>query len=130
MAHGQVLAGGRHAGTTRQQRWVLVLASLIPARLPRSSAFSVGNAVIFAINASLTGAIFLMPQFQQVVANQDPLGAGLRLLPWGIVPFLIGPRAGALADRIGERTLVVAGRCSRPPGRRGSPSSRVPAISP
>ena len=82
---------------------------MIPARLFRSPAFSSGNAAIFAVNASLSGAIFLMPQFQQVVGGQDPLGAGLRLLPWGIAPFLIGPRAGALADRIGERVLVVTG---------------------
>ena len=82
---------------------------MIPARLFRSPAFSSGNVAIFAVNASLSGVIFLMPQFQQVVDGQDPLGAGLRLLPWGIAPFLIGPRAGALADRIGERTLVVTG---------------------
>jgi MFS family permease len=82
---------------------------MIPARLFRSAAFSAGNVAIFAVNGSLTGMIFLMPQFQQVVAGQDPLGAGLRLLPWGIAPFLIGPRAGALADRIGERSLVVTG---------------------
>jgi EmrB/QacA subfamily drug resistance transporter len=82
---------------------------MIPARLFRSPAFSAGNVAIFTINASLTGVIFLMPQFQQVVADQDPLGAGLRLLPWGIAPFLIGPRAGALADRVGERVLVVTG---------------------
>jgi EmrB/QacA subfamily drug resistance transporter len=82
---------------------------MLPARLFRSPAFSAGSVAVFAINASLTGVIFLMPQFQQVVAGQDPLGAGLRLLPWGIAPFLIGPRAGALADRIGERALVVTG---------------------
>jgi hypothetical protein len=33
----------------------------------------------------------------------------LRLLPWGVAPFLIAPRAGKLADRIGERPLVVSG---------------------
>jgi EmrB/QacA subfamily drug resistance transporter len=82
---------------------------MLPARLFRSPAFSAGNAAIFTINASLTGVIFLMPQFLQVVAGQDPLGAGLRLLPWGIAPLLVGPRAGALADRIGERALVVTG---------------------
>jgi len=82
---------------------------MLPVRLFRSSAFSAGNVAIFAINASLTGVIFLMPQFQQVVAGQDPLGAGLRLLPWGIAPFLVGPWAGALADRTGARTLVVTG---------------------
>ena len=82
---------------------------MLPARLFRSPAFSAGSVAIFAINASLTGVIFLMPQFEQVVEGQDPLGAGLRLLPWGIAPFLIGPRAGALADRIGVRALVVTG---------------------
>jgi MFS family permease len=50
-----------------------------------------------------------MPQFQQVVSGQHPLSAGLRLLPWGIAPFLLAPRAGALADRIGERSLSVTG---------------------
>jgi predicted MFS family arabinose efflux permease len=82
---------------------------MLPAQLFRSPAFSAGNAAIFTINASLSGVIFLMPQFQQVVAGQDPLGAGLRLLPWGIAPFLVGPLAGTLADRIGERVLVVTG---------------------
>jgi MFS family permease len=57
---------------------------MFPPRLLRSAAFSAGNIAIFALNASLTGVVFLMPQFQQVVAGQDPLGAGLRLLPWGI----------------------------------------------
>ena len=84
-------------------------APMLPARLFRSRAFSAGNAAIFFLNASITGAVFLMPQFQQVALGQDPLGAGLRLLPWGIAPFLVAPRAGALADRLGERSLAVAG---------------------
>ncbi len=94
------------AFVAREQR---AAAPMLPLRLFRSPAFSAGNAAIFLINASISGAVFLMPQFQQVVADQRPLGAGLRLLPWGIAPFLIAPRAGALADRIGERTLVVTG---------------------
>ena len=57
----------------------------------------------------MTGAVFFMAQFLQVGLGQDPLGAGLRLLPWGVAPFLIAPRAGKLADRIGERPLVVSG---------------------
>jgi EmrB/QacA subfamily drug resistance transporter len=82
---------------------------MLPVRLFRSRAFSAGNAAIFFLNASMTGAVFLMPQFQQVVLGQGPLDAGLRLLPWGIAPFLIAPRAGALADRTSERPLVIAG---------------------
>jgi hypothetical protein len=53
--------------------------------------------------------VYLMAQFLQVGLGQRPLAAGLGLLPWGIAPFLIGPRAGALVDRISERPLV-AGR--------------------
>ena len=59
--------------------------------------------------ALATGAVFFMAQFLQVGLGQDPLGAGLRLLPWGVAPLLIAPRAGKLADRIGERPLVVSG---------------------
>ena len=103
------LAGGAAAAaafTVRQRR---AARPMLPARLFRSPAFSAGNGAIFLINASLTGVIFLMPQFLQVVAGQDPLGSGLRLLPWGVAPLLVGPRAGALADRVGERVLVVTG---------------------
>jgi EmrB/QacA subfamily drug resistance transporter len=103
------LAGGAGAGVAFAVWERRATRPMLPVRLFRSSAFCAGNVAIFAINASLTGVIFLMPQFQQVVAGQDPLGAGLRLLPWGIAPLLVGPRAGALADRIGERALVVTG---------------------
>jgi EmrB/QacA subfamily drug resistance transporter len=82
---------------------------LLPLRLFRSRAFSAGNAAIFFLNASLTGSVFLMAQFLQVGLGHRPLAAGLGLLPWGIAPFLIAPRAGALVDRIGERPLIVCG---------------------
>ena len=84
-------------------------APMLPMRLFAIRGFSAGNVVVFLMNASITGAVFFMAQFQQVGLGQDPLGAGLRLLPWGVAPFLIAPRAGKLADRIGERPLVVSG---------------------
>jgi EmrB/QacA subfamily drug resistance transporter len=82
---------------------------MLPMRLFGSRAFSAGNAAAFFLNASLTGAVFFMAQFQQTALGQGPLDAGLRLLPWGITPFLIAPKAGVLADRIGERPLIVTG---------------------
>jgi EmrB/QacA subfamily drug resistance transporter len=84
-------------------------APMLPMRLFAIRGFSAGNAVAFLMNASITGAVFFMAQFLQVGLGHDPLGAGLRLLPWGVAPFLIAPRAGKLADRIGERPLVVSG---------------------
>lgn len=82
---------------------------MLPLRLFGSSAFSAGNAVIFLLNAALSGAVFFTAQYFQVSLHHGPLAAGLRLLPWGIAPLLIAPRAGALADRFGERVLVVTG---------------------
>ena len=107
---GGLLISADLLGTAAFAAWERRAARpMLPARLFRSAAFSAGNIAIFLINASLSGVIFLMPQFQQVVDGQDPLGSGLRLLPWGIAPFLVGPRAGALADKVGERVLVVTG---------------------
>jgi MFS family permease len=84
-------------------------APMLPLRLFSSRAFAAGNVAIFLLNATLTGVIFFAAQYFQVAAGHGPLAAGLRLLPLGILPLLIGPRAGALADRFGSRPLVVAG---------------------
>jgi MFS family permease len=50
-----------------------------------------------------------MAQFQQFALHQSPLHAGLRLLPWTGVVFLVAPLAGRMVDRIGERPFVVIG---------------------
>jgi EmrB/QacA subfamily drug resistance transporter len=84
-------------------------APMLPMRLFRSRAFAAGNAVSFLLQAALTGAVFFMAQFQQVALGQGPLGAGLRLLPWTGALVLVAPRAGRLADRLGDRPLVVSG---------------------
>ncbi|GAB3871151.1 MFS transporter [Dactylosporangium cerinum] len=103
------LAGGIVFGVLFVVRELRARAPMLPMRLFRSPAFSAGNAAIFFLNGSLTSAIFFTAQFHQVALDHGPVAAGLRLLPWGIAPFLIAPRAGALSDRIGERTLIVIG---------------------
>jgi EmrB/QacA subfamily drug resistance transporter len=102
-------AAGAVLGVAFVRREARAAAPMLPMRLFRSRAFSAGNGVIFFLNAAITGAVFFMAQFQQVTLGQGPLDAGLRLLPWGLVPFLVAPRAGALADRLGERPLIVTG---------------------
>jgi EmrB/QacA subfamily drug resistance transporter len=91
-------------------RWELhARAPMLPMRLFAARGFSAGNAVTFLLNASTTGAVFFMAQFLQVGLGLGPLAAGLRLLPWGAAPLLIAPRAGRLADQIGDRPLIVSG---------------------
>jgi MFS family permease len=85
------------------------VAPMLPPRLFRSRGFTASGVAIFLLNAALTGAVFFTAQYFQVAGGQGPLAAGLRLLPWGIAPLLVAPRAGALSDRIGVRPLMVTG---------------------
>jgi EmrB/QacA subfamily drug resistance transporter len=84
-------------------------APMLPLRLFRSRSFSAGNAAMFFLSATVTGAIFFTAQLFQVGQGFGPLAAGLRLLPWGILPMVLAPYAGALADRMGARALIVTG---------------------
>lgn len=101
---------------------------MLPPRLFRSRAFTGGNATIFLLNGSLTAAIFLMPQFQQVVEDQHPLAAGLRLLPWGVTPMVLGPLTGRLADRVSARSLAVTGLALQGAGLGWIAAVTTPAI--
>jgi EmrB/QacA subfamily drug resistance transporter len=82
---------------------------MLPLELFRSRAFSAGNAAIFLTFASLFSAVFFYAQLLQTGLGYGPLETGLRLLPWTATFVTIAPLAGALADRIGERPLMVTG---------------------
>ena len=90
--------------------WELRAAEpMIPMRFFRSRAFSAGNLAIFAVFGSLFAEVYFFSQLLQTGMGYDVLGAGLRLMPWTGTFLLVGPVAGALADRIGERPLMVTG---------------------
>jgi EmrB/QacA subfamily drug resistance transporter len=82
---------------------------MLPMGLFRSRAFSAGNAAIFLTFASLFTGVFFFAQFLQTAVDHGPLGAGLRLLPWTATFMTVAPIAGSMADRIGERPLMVSG---------------------
>jgi EmrB/QacA subfamily drug resistance transporter len=82
---------------------------MIPMSFFRSRAFSAGNAAIFFVFGSLFSEVYFFAQLLQTGMGFDVLGAGLRLMPWTGTFLLVGPVAGALADRIGERPLMVVG---------------------
>ena len=64
---------------------------------------------MFFTFASLFSAVFFFAQFLQIGLGYSPLEAGLRLMPWTATFITVAPVAGALADRIGERPLMVVG---------------------
>src|SRR4051794_3704943 len=82
---------------------------MLPMRFFRSRSFSAGNTAIFFTIASLFSAVFFYSQLLQTALGYGPLAAGLRLLPWTATFITVAPIAGVLADRIGERPLMVGG---------------------
>jgi EmrB/QacA subfamily drug resistance transporter len=84
-------------------------APMLPMQLFRSRAFAASNVAMFFTFASLFTAVFFYAQFLQTGLGYGPLDAGLRLMPWTATFITVAPVAGALADRIGERPLMVLG---------------------
>jgi EmrB/QacA subfamily drug resistance transporter len=82
---------------------------MLPMRFFRNRAFSAGNAAIFLTFAALFSAVFFYAQLLQTGLGYGPLETGLRLLPWTATFMTVAPVAGALADKIGERPLMVGG---------------------
>jgi EmrB/QacA subfamily drug resistance transporter len=82
---------------------------MLPLRFFRNRSFSAANGVSLLMSFGLFGAIFLLAQFFQVAQGYSPLEAGLRTLPWTMMPIFVAPIAGVLSDRIGGRPLLFTG---------------------
>jgi EmrB/QacA subfamily drug resistance transporter len=82
---------------------------MLPLRMFRVRAFAAANVTGFAMSGAIFSAAFLTTQYFQLGLGYSPLATGLRLLPWTATPALVAPAAGALADRIGTRPLLVTG---------------------
>jgi EmrB/QacA subfamily drug resistance transporter len=84
-------------------------APMLPLHLFRSRAFSATNGVSLIMNFGIFGSIFLLAQFLQTVQGYSAFDAGVRTLPWTLMPMFIAPLAGAFSDRIGSRPLMATG---------------------
>jgi EmrB/QacA subfamily drug resistance transporter len=82
---------------------------MLPLRLFRKRTFAAANVTGFMSFGAIMSAAFLTAQYFQLGLGYSPLTAGLRMLPWTATPMVIAPVAGALADRIGTRPLLVTG---------------------
>ncbi len=82
---------------------------LVQLRLFRNRLFALAN-LSGLLNGIARGAVlFLLIFFLQGPYGQDPLKAGLMLIPFGAAFMLIGPLSGRLSDRIGSRILAPIG---------------------
>ncbi len=71
--------------------------------------FSLGSLTITAAFFGIFGMFFVLTQYLQFVLGHDPLGAGLRILPYGLLLLVVAPRAAPLAERYGPKPVLVAG---------------------
>jgi EmrB/QacA subfamily drug resistance transporter len=82
---------------------------MMPMTLFASRPFTGGCIASFILMAGVYGLGFLTAQYLQLALKYDPMGVGLRLLPATAMALLLSPLAGRLADRVGEKPLVVIG---------------------
>jgi EmrB/QacA subfamily drug resistance transporter len=82
---------------------------LIQLRLFRNRLFTLAN-LSGLLNGIARGAVlFLLIFFLQGPYGQDPLTAGLMLIPFGAAFMVIGPLSGRLSDHVGSRLLTPIG---------------------
>jgi len=82
---------------------------MLPMRFFKNRVFTLANVASLLMFFGMFGSIFLLSQFFQTVQGYSPLGSGLRILPWTVMPMFVAPVAGALSDRIGGHRLMGIG---------------------
>src|ERR671932_310539 len=81
-------------------------APMLPMRFFGNRVFALANVASLLMFFGMFGSIFLLSQFFQTVQGYSPLGSGLRILPWTLMPMFVAPVAGALSDRIGGARIM------------------------
>jgi EmrB/QacA subfamily drug resistance transporter len=118
--------GGPERGWTAPATWALLTGAagllaaflarehraahpLIDRQLVADRRFTWGTAATVAVSVALFGNMFTVPQYLQSVAGDDPVSAGLRLLPLMGGLLVAGGAASPAARAAGTRVTVAAG---------------------
>ena len=104
-------AAGRVGGPARRLRVRERGAAhrLVDPALFRDRRFSWGTAATVAVSVALYAILFFFPQYLQSVAGDDPVSAGLRLLPMMGGLLVAGGAADQVVRAAGTRVTVAAG---------------------
>jgi EmrB/QacA subfamily drug resistance transporter len=85
---------------------------MLDVRLFTDRRFSAASASVTVTFFSLSGFIFLITQYFQVLRGFSPLATGVRILPVALSIAVGSVVGGLLAPRIGTRAVVVSGLAS------------------
>ena len=82
---------------------------LLDLRVLRHRTYTLSLLLMSVAFMAMLGAMILLPIYLQDVRSLTPLRTGLLVMPGGLAMGLLGPRVGAIFDRVGGRPLVVPG---------------------
>jgi EmrB/QacA subfamily drug resistance transporter len=82
---------------------------LIDLTLFRDRGFAFGLLASFLNSVAQIGVVLLAALYFQAVGGEDPLAAGLRVLPVAITALVFSSASGLLQSRVPARTLTVVG---------------------
>jgi EmrB/QacA subfamily drug resistance transporter len=82
---------------------------MLPLDIFSSPQFTWANVVTFAVYGGMGAVFFLLVMQLQVVLGYSALAAGVASLPVTVLLFVMSPRAGAVAQRIGARWPMAIG---------------------
>jgi EmrB/QacA subfamily drug resistance transporter len=82
---------------------------MLPLSMFANRRFSAANAATVSVYAGLGAFTFFISLFLQQVGGYDATEGGLALLPLSVLMVSLSRRFGALAERVGSRTLMTAG---------------------
>lgn len=88
---------------------VLVSDPAMDMRLFLNYTFSIANRLMWAVNAVLSGSLFLLPLFFEHVQRLSPLTAGEIFISQGLAAAIGISIAGRLYNRVGPRILAAVG---------------------
>ncbi len=110
---GVVPIAGEVAGVALLVAFVVVesrsRAPMLPLGLFRSTVFAGANVLTLLLYGGLGGALYFVPFNLIQVQGYTPLQAGMALLPFVIVMFLLSRWSGGLSARVGVRLPLIAG---------------------
>ncbi len=90
--------------------WELRSANpMLDLRLFKRPVFARGVAAGWLAFLGVVSAMFLIPIYLQDVLGYSPREAGLALISGAAAMTLVGPASGAISDKLGWRSLTVAG---------------------
>ena len=82
---------------------------MLDPRFFKNRIFSLCSLTITVAFFGIFGMFFVITQYFQFVQGHSVLGAGLRILPYPLVFFVVAPRAAFLTERFGARLVMTAG---------------------